>query len=241
MISTFNKFLALTCLTIHLSSCSVPAEELYDQTKTALNTGQNKKADSLATIAIEEYPDRPEGYNLKGVALFNEKKYFPADECFTNSIKLDSSNYKAFYNRGKAKYELSKYDEATHDFEKAILLNPKEADIYNNRGLAFAALKKFDKAESDFCQAINLNSKDKSFYFNRAQVRRGLNKLDDAIKDFEVVLAKDSTNTEAQLWLGISFIESGKKTEGCELLKHAAAAGNEHAILKSELLCGKAK
>ena len=45
---------------------------------------------------------------------------------FDRSIKIDSSDQKAFFNRGNAKSKLKDFQSAIKDYERSIKINPKK-------------------------------------------------------------------------------------------------------------------
>jgi tetratricopeptide (TPR) repeat protein len=83
-------------------------------------------------------------------------KYQEAAENFSQVIRLDPKNAKAYNNRGIAYRKLDKYQEAIEDYSLAIRLDPNNAEAYNNQGLAFLALGQFEIACTNFQKACEL-------------------------------------------------------------------------------------
>ena len=68
-------------------------------------------------------------YNI-GSAYSALGKYEDALVFFDRSIKIDSSDQKAFFNRGNAKSKLKDFQSAIKDYERSIKINPKNGGIY---------------------------------------------------------------------------------------------------------------
>ncbi len=64
---------------------------------------------------------------LKGLALYNLRKYNEAMESYDRAIKIDPNNAYAWYNKGNALYALGKYNEAMESYDRAIKIDPNYA------------------------------------------------------------------------------------------------------------------
>lgn len=83
-----------------------------------------------------------EGYKL----MVNYSKFDEAEEALDKAIKLDKSNYEAYYHRGCVKMNKNLLKDAIADFEKAVELKPDYADAYFNIGKAYFLLNDEEKA-----------------------------------------------------------------------------------------------
>jgi tetratricopeptide (TPR) repeat protein len=64
---------------------------------------------------------------LKGLALYNLRKYNEAMESYDRAIKIDPNNAYAWYNKGNALYALGEYNEAMESYDRAIKIDPNYA------------------------------------------------------------------------------------------------------------------
>ncbi|MDD5529171.1 MAG: tetratricopeptide repeat protein [bacterium] len=79
---------------------------------------------------------------------------------YTEAIRKNPNNAKAFYNRGNAYYQKGELYEAIYDYNKAISINPNYADAFKSRGLAYDEKGDFDKAVQDYNRVVEINPKD---------------------------------------------------------------------------------
>ncbi|GHS84893.1 hypothetical protein FACS1894103_6030 [Campylobacterota bacterium] len=88
-----------------------------------------------------------------GLAAANRGDNQEAIRQFTQAIKSDPNNARAYYERGLLYGDIGDYKKAIEDYTRAININPNYADAYVNRGFLYA---EFDhlKAIEDFTQAI---------------------------------------------------------------------------------------
>jgi tetratricopeptide (TPR) repeat protein len=82
--------------------------------------------------------------------------YNKAVDDFTESIRLDPKDAKAFYHRGMAYWRKLEYDKTIADQTEAIRLDPKDPMAYYSRGMAYFVTDKKDKAELDFKKSRKL-------------------------------------------------------------------------------------
>lgn len=76
---------------------------------------------------------------------------------YTEVIRLDPTNVRAFYNRAATWYNKREYGKAIEDFTHAIKLDPTDADAFAWRGLARVEQNDFGTAIDDYNQSLRLN------------------------------------------------------------------------------------
>jgi tetratricopeptide (TPR) repeat protein len=99
-------------------------------------------------------------YFNRGRAFLNKGDNDIAIAYFTEAIKLNPEDDKAYCNRGAAYFSERKYDKAIADLTKVIELNPEDGEAYYSRGAAYALYRKYDNAIADLDKAIELNPND---------------------------------------------------------------------------------
>ena len=73
---------------------------------------------------------------------------------FTEAIRLDPMNSKAFNGRGAVSSETKQFEKALADYNEAIRLDPKNSHEINNRGIVARIEKAIRKNIADFNEAI---------------------------------------------------------------------------------------
>jgi tetratricopeptide (TPR) repeat protein len=66
-----------------------------------------------------------ERYTYLGIIKCKEHEQAEAEKAFTQAIKLDPSNARAFYKRGGIRLEQERYEEAAADLEKVVTFGPE--------------------------------------------------------------------------------------------------------------------
>ena len=84
---------------------------------------------------------------------------------FTEAIRIDPKNARAFHGRGVAWYYLADHAKAIADCTEAIRLDPKAIDPYKVRGEAYLKTGERKEAEADFLRAQTTRG--------RGAIRRG--------------------------------------------------------------------
>lgn len=96
--------------------------------------------------ALNLDPDCMDAWIRKGITLFNEEKYFDAENCFNKAVHLRPTDFKAIYNRGKLRLQLDNTDGALADLDKATSLKPEHAGAHKLFGDALQKAGKEDEA-----------------------------------------------------------------------------------------------
>ncbi len=85
------------------------------------------------------------------------KDYTGALQEFTEILKYEPTNAKAYYCRGRCNADLKNYKEAIADYNKAIKLKADYKVVYLNRAAAYEALKDVKSAQKDRSTAATLH------------------------------------------------------------------------------------
>jgi tetratricopeptide (TPR) repeat protein len=215
-------------------------EKISEENKKLLDNGKNQEVIDKLSIDLTENPNFADGFNLRGVAFLNIGNGAKALEDFNSAIKLNSENYKYFYNRGNIYRQTSQLDDALADYDKALALNPNIADLYTNKGAVLVLMNRNKEALATLNKAISLNPSDKNALFNRGQINFLNEDFDKAIADLHhcVELAPDLA--KAHYLLAISEITKNKEKaspESCQHLQKAVELGFSEAIEASKKYC----
>ncbi len=140
-------------------SCSwlvVVLREVREQVNSAI---AKAIAEELGPIAKEASDDMAKEALEKGNACFDKGDYDGAIAAYTQAIKFDPKNTRAYCDRGAAYMQKGENDKVIADCNEAIRLDPKYADAYQVRGSAYSRKGDTAKGEEDFAQARTLGYK----------------------------------------------------------------------------------
>jgi tetratricopeptide (TPR) repeat protein len=110
---------------------------------------------------------------------------------YTEAIRLDPKNARAYDGRGDAYFGKTDWNAAIADYTEAIRLDPKSILPYHNRGRAYLSKGDYDAAVADCTEAIRLDPKCVWAYNNRGVAYFGKCDWDTAIADYTEAIRLD--------------------------------------------------
>jgi tetratricopeptide (TPR) repeat protein len=218
-------------------ACGPTDEELMTQARELMVNGRIKEAQKILDGVIEKTPDHQAAHNMRGIARLELDETALAIEDFDTSIRLDSTDYRAFYNRGNAYYQVQEYSEAILDYDRAMRLEPKSADIYINRANALVQLENYVEAIQDYQFAIKLEETNYLTHFNLGRTYYIGQEQDKAKICFEKCISIYETYAPAYYFLGMIALETDEPEASCIYWKQAADLGYLQADEVLELYC----
>lgn len=216
-----------------MTSCGKSADELFQEGRAFLDNEAYGDAIEVLQSASKKNPGHAGIHNALGVAFLRVDSTASAIASFNRAIDIDSTDYKAYFNRGNAKRGLELDQGALEDFGKAIEIYPELTSAYVNRGAIYAKYQDFDNALFDFESALRLDDQNPMIYLYKGRIELRIsnkpNALDDAIFDLKKAISLKNDLGEAWYWLGLVEITKENQTEGCQNLQTAAENGFEQA------------
>jgi len=202
------------------------------------------KTDENQGLDYIGYLEEGQRYQEQGALKLGEESLKLAEECFSNAIKLDSSDFRAYLRRGYLYQEQWKFELALNDFNQAINCNQKNSVAYLKRGDVYQTQGKLDLALKDYNYAIdNLvfpnNNFLAEFLLSRGRVFQKQKKFDLSIEDFTQAikfkneLKKDSS--EAYRCRGILYQERGNIQEALKNFEDAIKHATNPAELRKSI------
>jgi len=126
----------------------------------AHSKGDYENALLLYTDLIDNFklPDNVKSIivNHRGMVFFIISEYEKSEKDFSEAIKYDKDNFRAFKNRSMTYRLLNKYDRALDDINHSLNLNSFQADAYYNKALILNDLNDFSKAIEECNKTINI-------------------------------------------------------------------------------------
>jgi tetratricopeptide (TPR) repeat protein len=223
------------------------AKAYNDRAESYRREGNNDKAISYFSHAIQLDPEFAHAYNNRGHAHHEEGRYDEAIKDYDRAIQLDSKFAWAYLNRGLTYRFKGEYDKAIADYSLAIQLDPEFARAYNNRGYAYHCKGEYDKAIADCDRAIQINPTYMTAYINRGRAHRTVGNYEKAIADYSRLIDLAPKNASAYnnlAWLLATCpnltLRNGRKavenaTKACEL----AEWKNPSAVNTLALACAE--
>jgi tetratricopeptide (TPR) repeat protein len=184
-------------------------EEGYKQ---YMSGNDDKRSVELFTKAIANNQEVAKSFMMRGASKIYLKDFVGAAADLEYSIKLDSSNHKAYFYYGKFYFAQGFFNAAIKNYNIAISKNSKDADVFDYRAIAKGELGDLNGAIADEDIAIQLNSSKSDFYINRGHSKLGLKQFSEAIEDFNKALSIDN-NPKAISNRGVAYAGLGKHEE----------------------------
>ena len=157
--------------------------EIYaEQAAALIEKGQNRKANDLDTVALED---------------------------FNTALRYDPVRWKALHNRGISLTLFNRHTEALSDFDKVIELKKDAPKIFFNRAEVRLALGKSEEALADYNQVLAATTGDVEALIGRGKCNYFLKKPREAIADFNQALRFQPTSAIAFAWRGETQILQG--------------------------------
>jgi len=177
----------------------------------ALSTkGKFQKALDATDLLINNYPDNPLLYNLRGGCYSGLKQLHAAINSYQQAIKIKPNFAKAHYNLGLSLVNIGHLDKAIASYKQAVTIKPSYALAHNNLGIALKKSGQLNLAINSFKQALIIKPDYAEAHSNLANAFARLNQRDLAIKEYERALQIKPDFAEAHNNLGVSFMAIGQ-------------------------------
>jgi serine/threonine protein kinase/lipopolysaccharide biosynthesis regulator YciM len=175
-------------------------EAYYERGINYTNSGDNQKAieDFRQAANLFTAQGKPgDAKRSQGLVLELSEDYQGAIAAYTEAIRLDLNDFRAYNNRGNAHSASGDKQAAIRDYTQAITINPNFAPAYNNRGTVHDDLGDKQAAIRDYNQAITINPNYAPAYNNRGNAHNALGDRQAAINDYTQAITIDAKNALA--------------------------------------------
>ena len=208
-LAVVQKCFLVVCLLVIGVTSSVSAQNSKDEFYRLNNEGNDYYSRHLFKRAATEYskmiamfPNKVDGYVLRGMAYYRMGAYDKAIADDTKAIALQSSErYKAesYYNRGLNYGSKGDFPRAIADYTEAMKRYGPEHDSLENRAFSYAKLGKHALAVQDFTAALHIEPKKMMTYMDRCTSYIALKQYTKAVADARQCY---TTRSEIGLCLG---------------------------------------
>lgn len=133
------------------------SRKVFEIHKKFLKEKDSKKRLDIIDKGLAIDPKNANLINNKGTTYYDLSNYEQAIKCYSEAIKIDTTNDIFYSNRAQAIfYYLNDYEQAFEDLKKAIELNPKGVRAYHVKGEIQVKLGDNEKGFENFNKAIQL-------------------------------------------------------------------------------------
>ena len=126
----------------------------------------------LLRKALKIRPKSTSAWNLLGLVLHVDGKFYEAAGCFKKALKYDPKSAQAFNNLGASLHLLDEPDRAIPLYRKAVALIPQYADAWRNLGNALKATGQIEEARHAYESAIDADPRQTAAYAAMADCKR---------------------------------------------------------------------
>ncbi|MFA5072449.1 MAG: tetratricopeptide repeat protein [Nitrospirota bacterium] len=177
-----------------------------------------------------------EGYYMKGLAFFQDKKFELASVEFHRSIQTDSSHKWSYYYLGIITDTQDKLDDAIHFYSEAIHQDSDFSEAYNALGAVYSRQQKWKDALAAYHKALanKLYTTPQVPWINIGRVFMAQKKYDQAIESYRE--AKRYSNQDFVIVeLGTALLEAGKTKEAIQEFQEGVGLVPQNAFMRYNL------
>lgn len=213
--------------TLVVSSLTAQDTGVHYDISVQMMDGNYTQAINMIDEQLQQLPEDPELYFLKGTAHFNVMQYHIADSAFARAIELDSTSIKYMSFRANCNYEMDRFSVA-HELLDHIL--QEDSTRIQSRIL----LAKVFQRQMDFNQAIKQyellarqDSLNPAYPKQMGLLSLRMDSLNHALSYLEKAQSLDTLDVQIYVRLGQLYlrVEQGNKTDFIESRKEMLERG----------------
>lgn len=149
-----------------------------------MNTHMEKYLENKRDIWPQKKRDRKLKRHLTaGRKFYNKMMYNKALQEFDRAVKIDPSNFRAYYWRGRVYLKMGYYDKATADFKTVVQLKPQYVRAYHNLGWLYYRKGKYEESIQYLNKAIELEPNNGWAYYTRGRSHFKKGDLQSGLRD----------------------------------------------------------
>jgi len=206
-------------------------------TPTATSTPVSTSTPIPSPTATPSPVEQSEKHLNAGLSLLEEERLDEAIGAFTEAIRLNPENSRAYTGRGRANAALSQLRPAIDDFSQAIRIDPQFANLYRFRGMAYGLLGQHSHGLLDLDEAISRDPQSAESYFQRgvaylAESTRAfsLRQLNLAVQDTSKAILLDPNHGDAYQVRALAYMSLGDLHQAQQDAQYAATLDSKGAV-----------
>lgn len=157
-----------------------------------------------ATILLPTFVD---AFCEKGLILLANKRYQEADEAFTEALRYDTRNARAWLGKAKALAGMDRWGASIQAVDRFISLIPDSREGWLFKAELLLEKNRHQDAERAYAKYLDMEPSDSKAWCGRGVALQAMGLVDDAEKCFKKCIEIDPSNERANHWLKV--IEGG--------------------------------
>ncbi len=191
--------------------------------------GKTPESIKAYSSAIEDSPNYPDAYRLRGMAYLREKKYVDAVQDFNKATMLNPNDATSFYYRAQAEQAMQQDSLAYRDYSQAVQLDPSLEGAWYNRGMLAMKDRKYKDAAGDFSAVSRLRPGNDSALSQLALASYYTMDYDAALSNANLAIAHNPGFSDPYYVRGETRLAMGKTDSAMADFDRALAMGNWNA------------
>jgi len=176
---------------------SIHQDSLLLKASICMEKNEVRECGSIIDHIIEDDPDCPLAWNLKGRLYLNAGKYEKAILAYDEALRCDPSYVSVYLNKGAVLEMLHKFDQALAAYNAAVDHDPEMAIGYVYKGAILSRFSKFTVAFECFDLALQKDKRLFLAHYNYGLAKKKAEKLEDAIKHFDKAIDLNPNHADA--------------------------------------------
>lgn len=194
---------------------------ILEQGHVWLLAGNLGNAIACATLCINESYERWEAFVLLGEALLEAEAWQEADDCISQALDEDTSDWAVWNLSGRAKLALGDLEGALEAFDHALTLDRSQPEPHAYWAVLCASLGLVPEADSSLQEACSLDLSSTEPLRLAAQGALGCHRHEEAREWLGKMLLADSNNAWALARLGWLAMDEDDLCEAIPLLEQS--------------------
>lgn len=163
-------------------------EELCQQGRQLVDTGDHRQAVAVYTNAIDLDPAGPYAYVGRAVAYLAGRRYEDAANDCSKAMERAPTEPVPVLLRGDARRSMGELELALADYAKAIEIDPARPDAHFKRAEVHLEQNDYDRALRDYSKALDLRTDNPAALLGRAQAYCGRGDYSRAVLDYTAAI-----------------------------------------------------
>jgi tetratricopeptide (TPR) repeat protein len=176
-----------------------------------INSGNSANAIAVIEALLER--ESAEELHIKGLLLYESKKWEESLKIFATLLNLNPAQSEAWLKYGNSLVELGRYEEAITSYDRSLAFKPDDDAAWHNRGVALSCLGRYEEAITSYDRSLEFKPDKDEAWSNRGYVLSKLGRHEEAITSYDHSLEFEPD--QYQVWhnLGIELFYLGRYEE----------------------------